>query len=120
MKLSQLARALDCAVHGDGDLEISGVSGMEQAGPSHLTFLSNPKYAPKVRHTKAAAILVTEPLSGLPIASVVSTNPYLDFARALELFYQPPRPAAGIHPTAWIAPGSTTGEGASKVICLVF
>ncbi|MSV29547.1 MAG: UDP-3-O-(3-hydroxymyristoyl)glucosamine N-acyltransferase [Bryobacterales bacterium] len=113
MKLSQLALALDCAVHGDGNLEISGVNGIEQAGPSHLTFLSNPKYAPKVRHTKAAAILVTEPLSGLPIASVVSTNPYLDFARALELFYQPPRPAAGIHPTAWIAPGSTAGEGAS-------
>ncbi len=113
MKLSQLALALDCAVHGDGDIEISGVSGMEQAGPAHLTFLSNPKYAPKVKHTRAAAILVTEPLSNLPISCVVSKNPYLDFARALELFYQPPRPASGIHPMASIAPGSLIGEGAS-------
>ena len=38
------------------------------------------------------------------IASLVSENPYLDFARALELFYQPPKPAPGIHPMAAIAP----------------
>jgi UDP-3-O-[3-hydroxymyristoyl] glucosamine N-acyltransferase len=44
---------------------------------------------------------------------MVSTNPYLDFARALELFYQPPRPAPGIHPTASIAPTARIGEGAS-------
>ena len=40
----------------------------------------------------------------LPIATLVSSNPYLDFARALELFYQPPRPAPGIHPLAYVAP----------------
>jgi UDP-3-O-[3-hydroxymyristoyl] glucosamine N-acyltransferase len=43
----------------------------------------------------------------------VSANPYLDFARALELFYQPPRPAAGIHPSAAIAASARIGEGAS-------
>jgi UDP-3-O-[3-hydroxymyristoyl] glucosamine N-acyltransferase len=113
MKLGHLAQALDCVLHGDSGIEISGVCGLEQAGPEHLTFLSNPKYAPKVKFTRAAAILVTEPLSNLPLASLVSANPYLDFARALEFFYQPPRPAPGIHPMAWIAPGAVVGEGAS-------
>jgi UDP-3-O-[3-hydroxymyristoyl] glucosamine N-acyltransferase len=76
---------------------------MEHAGPEHLTFLANPKYAPKVKHTKASAILVSEALAGVEIACLVSENPYLDFARALALFYQPPRPAPGIHPLAYVA-----------------
>jgi UDP-3-O-[3-hydroxymyristoyl] glucosamine N-acyltransferase len=84
---------------------------MEHAGPRQITFLANPKYAPKVKDTKAAAILAQEPLDG--IATLVSKNPYLDFARALALFYQPPRPAPGIHPTASIAATASIGEGAS-------
>ncbi len=110
MKLGSIAEALGCALHGDGDIEITAVAGMEHAGPSELTFLANPKYAPKVKQTRAAAILAAQPL-GLP--TLVSTNPYLDFARALELFYEPPRPAPGIHPTAAIDPAATIGPDAS-------
>jgi len=98
---------------GDGDVEISGVLGMEHAGPGHLTFLANPKYAPKVKHTKAAAILVSEPIAGVETAFLVSANPYHDFARALALFYQPPRPPAGVHPMASIAKSATIGENCS-------
>src|SRR5689334_22153260 len=98
MKLREIADALGCKLEGDGSVDISGVSGMEQAGPGQLTFLANPKYASKVRQTKASAILVSTPIDGLSITFLVSSNPYLDFARALALFYQPPRPAPGIHP----------------------
>ena len=62
-------------------------------------------------------------MQGLDIACLVSANPYLDFARALALFYQPPRPAPGIHPhglrraharrsarTAPIGPFAVVGE----------
>jgi UDP-3-O-[3-hydroxymyristoyl] glucosamine N-acyltransferase len=117
MKLSELAEALGCRLEGAGGIEITGVSGMEQAGPSELTFLANQKYAPKVKATRAAAILVREPVDGgdraTPIASLISKNPYHDFARALAMFYQPPTPKAGIHSTAVIAPTATVGEGAS-------
>lgn len=113
MKLRDIASALACDLHGDGDIEITGVAGMEHAGPSELTFLANPKYAPKVRFTLAAAILVNEPVRGLPIATLVSSNPYLDFARAVALFYQAPRPAPGIHPLAFVAPTAEIGENAS-------
>jgi UDP-3-O-[3-hydroxymyristoyl] glucosamine N-acyltransferase len=113
MKLSEIAERLGCELHGDGGLEIFGVAGMEQAVPGQLTFLANPKYARKVRHSRASAILISAPLQDLPIASLVSTNPYLDFARALELFYSPPRPPAGIHPAAAIAHSAMIGEGAS-------
>ena len=113
MKLTEIAARLGCELVGDGDVEITGVSGMEHAGPSELTFLSNPKYIHKVKHSQAAAILVAEPVKDHPIRSLVSRNPYLDFARALELFYQPPKPAPGIHPLAWVAPTAVIGENAS-------
>jgi UDP-3-O-[3-hydroxymyristoyl] glucosamine N-acyltransferase len=113
MKLDALAAQLGCAVVGDGGVEISGVAGMEYAGPTEITFLANSKYAHKVKQTKAAAIIVSEPVRDAAIVSVVSGNPYLDFARALALFYQPPKPKPGIHPTAVIAESARIGENAS-------
>jgi UDP-3-O-[3-hydroxymyristoyl] glucosamine N-acyltransferase len=110
MKLSEISARLGIELRGD-DTEITGVAGMEHAGPSELTFLANPKYAHKVKHTRAAAVLVAEPLPG--IRSLVSSNPYLDFARALALFYTPPKPAPGISPLASIAATARIGEGAS-------
>jgi UDP-3-O-[3-hydroxymyristoyl] glucosamine N-acyltransferase len=112
MKVSELASRLGCQVHGTSDLEISGVAGMEHAGPSQITFLANPKYAHRVKDTRAGAILVTQPIDA-PIVSVLSSNPYLDFARALACFYHPPRPPAGIHPLAYVDPTATVGENAS-------
>jgi UDP-3-O-[3-hydroxymyristoyl] glucosamine N-acyltransferase len=113
ISLSELAAKLNCRLAGDGARSITGVAGMEQAGSNQLTFLANPKYAHKVKDTRAGAILLAEPISALPIPQLISTNPYLDFARALALFYQPPRPKAGVHPTAWVADSARIGENAS-------
>jgi UDP-3-O-[3-hydroxymyristoyl] glucosamine N-acyltransferase len=115
MKLRELAAALDCAINcanaGDPDVEITAVRGIDDAGPGHITFLSNAKYAPKLRSTQASAVVAAQPVSGIP--TLLSTNPYLDFARALELFYQAPRPKPGIHPMAAVASTARIGEGAS-------
>src|ERR1700734_1444214 len=115
IRLGDLAAELGCELHGDPGIEITGVAGVEQAGPSDVTFLANPKYAPKAKHTRAAAILVKEPLpeGSAQAASLVSSNPYHDFARALAMFYQPPSPKPGIHPQASIAATARIGEGAS-------
>jgi UDP-3-O-[3-hydroxymyristoyl] glucosamine N-acyltransferase len=117
MKLSELASALGCEIKGgDGSLEITGVAGMEHAAPSELTFLANPKYAHKLKNTHAGAVLVSSPVEALAssnVAQLISSNPYLDVARALALFYQPPRPKPGIHPLAWVATSATVGDHAS-------
>ncbi len=112
MTVSELARQLGCEVHGDGERTVTGVSGMEQAGPQHVTFLANPKYAHKVKDCRAGAILTATPVDG-DLTSLVSANPYLDFARALAVFYQPPRPQPGIHELAFIHPSATVGDNAS-------
>jgi len=111
MKLSEIAERLGCRLEGQGDLEITGVAALERAAPGELTFLSNPKYAPQVKQTRASAILTAEIIPGL--ACLVSENPYLDFARALGFFYQAPRPKPGIHPLASIAPSAMLGENCS-------
>jgi len=113
MKLSDLAVTLGCELRGDGSIEITGVAGMEHAGVTEITSLHNPKYAPKAKHTRAAAILVKTFLEDIAPAQLLSKNPYLDFARALELFYRPPRPAPGIHPLAYVAPTARIGENAA-------
>jgi len=113
MRLSEIAAKLGCELRGDGHIEIRGVEGLEEAGPDQITFLANPKYGMKVKETSAGAIIVSDAAGPMPIPSLISANPYLDFARALELFYTPPRPAPGIHPTAVIASTAVIGEGAA-------
>jgi len=118
MKLSELAHKLGCRLEGPPEVEIRGVAGIDQAGPDQATFLANRKYFSLLKTTRAAAVLIEEgvAIERAPVhpslSDLRSENPYLAFARALELFYQPPRYAPGIHPTAVIAKSATIGEGA--------
>ncbi|MBV9267165.1 MAG: UDP-3-O-(3-hydroxymyristoyl)glucosamine N-acyltransferase [Acidobacteriaceae bacterium] len=112
--LGWIAEYLGCRLEGgDHRTEITGVNTIESAGPGEITFLSNMKYAPKVRSSRAAAILAADSLSGGHVATLVSSNPYYDFARALSLFYEAPRLAPGIHETAVIAETARVGRNAS-------
>src|SRR5437660_5616360 len=118
MKLAELAQKLRCRLEGPPELDISGVAGMEHAEPGQLTFLANRKYFALLKSTRASAILLEEGVAierdrtQPPIAALRSPNPYLAFAHALELFYDAPRYASGIHPTAIIARAAKIGEGA--------
>ncbi|HSR54288.1 MAG TPA: UDP-3-O-(3-hydroxymyristoyl)glucosamine N-acyltransferase [Acidobacteriota bacterium] len=119
MRLEEIARRLECLLEGPEDLEIRGVAGIEEAGPDQLTFLSNPKYRSKLKDCNAGAVL-TAPGVETSIPRLVTDNPYLAFARAIEFFYQPPEVVPGIHPTAWVADSAELGEdhalGANVVI----
>jgi UDP-3-O-[3-hydroxymyristoyl] glucosamine N-acyltransferase len=118
MKLAEVAQKLGCRLEGPPDLEIRGVAGIELAEPGQLTFLANRRYFRLLRTTRASAVLVEEGVvlereASLPaLAALRSPSPYAAFARALALFYQPPRYTPGIHPTAIIAKGAKIGEGA--------
>ena len=112
MKLADIAFTLNTSIeNASPDLEITGVAGIEDAGPGQITFLANPKYAASARTTKASAIIVAEDFPALPTAMLRSKNPYLSFARAIELFYQPPTYTPGIHPTAVVHSSAKIGKG---------
>lgn len=111
--LGRIAELLGCELLGDPQIEIAGVSTIERAVPGEITFLANMKYAPKAKATRASAIISAAPVKESSAANLISTNPYHDFARALALYYQPPKPAPGIHPTACIAATAKIGPNPS-------
>jgi len=96
MKLGELATRLGAELRGDPELEITGVKGIEDAGPSEVTFVANPRYAALARKTQAAAVLVDPAFQEISAATLRLQNPYLAFSRALAIFYQPPAYAPGI------------------------
>jgi len=112
LTLAELADHLGAEIHGDPQAHITGLAGIEEAGPGHLTFVANPKYAAMARTTGATAVLVEPEFPAIPAATLRVANPYFAFARALELFYQPPAYAPGIHPTAVISPSADIGANA--------
>jgi UDP-3-O-[3-hydroxymyristoyl] glucosamine N-acyltransferase len=112
MKLGELASRLGAELRGNAELEVTGVKGIEEAGPTEVTFVANPRYASVARKTRAAAVLVEPGFQEISAATLRLNNPYLAFSHALALFYQPPAYAPGIHPTAVIDPSAEIGEGA--------
>jgi UDP-3-O-[3-hydroxymyristoyl] glucosamine N-acyltransferase len=109
VKLRELAARLGCELLGDGEVELRGVASLEQAGPGHLTFLANPRYAPRLATTRASAAVVP-PGQAAELPRLVSGNPYLTFARAVALLVPLPRPAPGIHPSAQVHPTAVLGQ----------
>jgi UDP-3-O-[3-hydroxymyristoyl] glucosamine N-acyltransferase len=112
MKLATLAAHLGATLNGDPDLEIHSAAGLENAGPGQLTFVANPRYTPLARTTRASAVLVEPGFEAVSAATLRVMNPYLAFARALEVLYPAPAYPAGIHPTAVIAPTAHIGPEA--------
>jgi UDP-3-O-[3-hydroxymyristoyl] glucosamine N-acyltransferase len=115
MKLSAIASALNLRLeNGSPNTEITGLNGIEQAGPGELTFVSNPKYAPAARSTRASAVIVAEDFPAIPgaIAMLRAKDPYLSFAHALALFHPAARYAPAIHPTAVVDRTAKIGPGA--------
>jgi len=111
MKLSDIAKALNARLDNAlPDTEITGVAGIENAAQGQLTFVSNPKYNAAAKITKASAVIVSENFPAIDAGMLRSKNPYLAWAKAIELFYQPPRYAPGIHPTAVVHPTAKLGK----------
>jgi UDP-3-O-[3-hydroxymyristoyl] glucosamine N-acyltransferase len=113
MKLAEIASALNARLENSApDIEITGLNGIEQAGPGELTFVSNPKYAAAACSTKASAVIVAEDFPAIPAAMLRAKDPYLSFAQALELFHPPLRYAPGIHPTVVVHASAKIGRDA--------
>jgi UDP-3-O-[3-hydroxymyristoyl] glucosamine N-acyltransferase len=113
MKLSQIASALHLRLeNGSPNTEITSLNGIEHAGPGELTFVSNPKYAAAARSTQASAVIVGEDFPAIPAAMLRAKDPYLAFARALELFHQPLGYEPGVHATAVVHASARIGANA--------
>ncbi|MEK9712064.1 MAG: UDP-3-O-(3-hydroxymyristoyl)glucosamine N-acyltransferase [Thalassolituus sp.] len=121
ISLAELAGHLGAELRGDADLTITGVSTLKEAGSGEVAFLANETYRKYLQETSAGAVIVRpEDAEGLTCAAIVTTNPYLAFARTTQLFDNRPKTANGIHASAQIAESAVLGDecriGANAVI----
>jgi UDP-3-O-[3-hydroxymyristoyl] glucosamine N-acyltransferase len=110
LKLVELKERLSCALRGDGSVEVTRVRGIDEAGPGDLTFVANPRYLSKLATTRASAVIVAPDVE-CPLPSLLSENPYLAFARAVEALHHANPPAPGLHPSAQVDASARLGEG---------
>jgi UDP-3-O-[3-hydroxymyristoyl] glucosamine N-acyltransferase len=120
MTLGELAERLGAElVAGEGgdaaaaeNLPVTGVAGIQTALATEVTFVANPKYAGLARKSTAAAVIVEPGFGAVSAPTLRIKNPYLAFARAIEIFHPAPKYAPGIHPTAVIAESAKIGAHA--------
>ncbi len=107
--LSTLAGKIGARLEG-ADVEVSGIAGVDEAGPGQVTFLSNPKYALQARVTKASAMIARQPVPGAGCAFLLAPDPYLAFARAVSWFHPVERLPAGVSAQACVDPAAVLGN----------
>ena len=113
MTLAELADRLGCTLEGDGAVDIARVASLDDAGPGEVTFLANPKYAAKVKTTRASAIIANDGVQDAPCAVLRTPEPYLAFAEAVAVLMTSPVVPPAISPLAVIHPSATLGPDVS-------
>lgn len=112
MNLAEIAERLECELRGDGSIEIDAVAPIEDAVPGSLTFVANPRYRAHLATTRASAVILATDAGDTRLPSLRTKDPYLAFARAIELFYVAPPLPVGIHATAVIAADAVVPDDA--------
>ncbi|MDQ3265496.1 MAG: UDP-3-O-(3-hydroxymyristoyl)glucosamine N-acyltransferase [Myxococcota bacterium] len=117
--LGELASFVGGQLEGQASLEISGVNGLTEAGPSEISFYGNTRYRKDYLATRASAVLVNQDAPARDGLSLVRVpNPHLAFARLSALFHpvRPVspgvRPGAHVHPDAQVDPSAAVLPGA--------
>jgi UDP-3-O-[3-hydroxymyristoyl] glucosamine N-acyltransferase len=130
---NQLARLLDAELRGPGDIDLSDIAGIDDAGPGCLTFIRSAEYARRWSASRASAAIVTRTVvvpdhdaSQRALLLVEDADRALVALLAeLQRQARPPAtepgvhpdatidPRAEIHPTASVGPRCVVGPGAS-------
>ncbi|MFY9553270.1 MAG: UDP-3-O-(3-hydroxymyristoyl)glucosamine N-acyltransferase [Blastocatellia bacterium] len=110
MKLAEVAERLSCTLEGDGNIDILSVATLESAQEGDLSFLTNLKYRNLAKNTGASAILVAHDCPSLNFALLRHENPYLAFAKAVEIFFSSAPLKRSIHQAAWVSDTAIIGD----------
>ena len=109
-KLKDIANHVGGRIIGDAQVMIESASTLDSAGTGQITFLSNPKYAPKVKETQAAAVLVAQEVETNAV-QIVTEDPYYAFMQAVVLLHgHREHPQTGISPQASVAESAVIGQ----------
>jgi UDP-3-O-[3-hydroxymyristoyl] glucosamine N-acyltransferase len=109
IRLGKMVERLGGQLVGDAEIEVAAIAPLDDAGSSHITFLSNPRLRSNAAKTRAAALILS-PADDAEIGAsyagtrIVTDNPYAYFARVAQLFVEEAAiaPVTGIHPAACV------------------
>jgi UDP-3-O-[3-hydroxymyristoyl] glucosamine N-acyltransferase len=110
LTLGKLARAIKADLFGDPDAEIRRAAPFHLAGQGDVTYASDPSYLAQLARSSAAAIIVNSPVEAAGTNLLVSSNPRLAFARALQLLHASPYAARGVSDDLSLGEGSSLGS----------
>lgn len=118
--LGDIAKALDLPFHGNPDTALSRLASLESAGEGDLSFVAQKKFSKLLSTSAVGAVICPEDWVGeYGGAVLVSTQPYIDFARATRLFDNRPQPSGRVHETAVIASSVQLGANTTIDACAV-
>ncbi|MGN6313993.1 MAG: UDP-3-O-(3-hydroxymyristoyl)glucosamine N-acyltransferase [Rhodanobacteraceae bacterium] len=113
-RIHELAQRFNLELRGDGSASVRGVGTLAAAGPDHLAFLANPRYASALASTRAGVVVLrAEHAGGCPVPALIAADPYLAYARIAALFEHVPAAQPGIHPSAVVESGARIAASAS-------
>jgi len=107
VRLKEIAALVGGTLKGDPDQCIEAVRPLHAAGPSHLSFLSNPRYRNAAKQSGAGAILVRKGVDLGSRATIEVDDPYLAFAVVMQRLHPYEPPAPRLDPLAWVDPTAT-------------
>jgi UDP-3-O-[3-hydroxymyristoyl] glucosamine N-acyltransferase len=116
LSLDEIASVADGEVQRGGAVRIQGVAALENAGPTDLSFVANPRYLPYLQGSRAGALLVSRTLDErVPerFPRVVVADPHQALYRILPRLYPPIAAEPGVHATAVVDPSARIGDGVS-------
>ena len=96
--LRELAELVGGSLLGE-DRIIAGIAGIDEAGPSQITFAVHP-YFEKAAASKAGAVVIPADITEFAKPAIRVSNPRLAFSRLVNLFNPPPAVERIVHPTA--------------------
>jgi len=113
--VADIAERLGAILDGDGHRAVLGVSGVREARPDEISFVSSSRYAADAAVTRAAALIVPFDWDrACPAALLRVSDPDAAVAQVAGWFApETPAPALGVHATAVVGDGVRMGEGVS-------
>ena len=113
IKLKDLAKKLEGELSGDGEILITGISGIREAKEGNITFISHQKYKPELENTKASAVIATREFKDLNKNFIFVDNPYFAFSKILKYFHEKEYKPRGIDPKAVVGNNAAIGKDVS-------
>ena len=111
--LAGIGEQFGLTVVGDGQVRITGIAALDEAGPEDLTFLFSARYLNRLSACRAGAVVVSPKFASALIGpGLIAEQPRLAWARIATLLYVS-EAWPDIHPTAQIDEAAELGLGVS-------